>query len=149
MKRIFYYIKTKKENYEPDFIRRHKFYEFNNEANLLEIKLPKEKFIVRKNFHAYPSTTLMGHLSQVKDYKRYFLDSKNKNTIIAQLDFLPKMSHSLLLGRSSERDYHLEDLEKRMRDFNFADIALITYDDLIKKRIDLLEQRQMFRIQSS
>lgn len=137
-----------KDNYEPDFIRRHKFYKFNNQANLLEIKLPKEEFIVRENFHPKLSATIIGHLTQVKDYQEYFLEPNNRSTIVSELNYLPIMSHSLLLGRNTERDDHLEMLEKRMRQFGSSDIALITYDDLIQKRNLLLQQRQLFRIYS-
>ena len=62
------------ENFEPDFIRRHTFYKFNKIANVLEIKLPNDKFISGSKFHPTLSSRLVRNLTQVKDYQNYFGD---------------------------------------------------------------------------
>jgi hypothetical protein len=147
----FYYERNfkligQRKNYEPDFIRRDKFFGFNNSANLLEIKLPNDKFTAGKDFHPNLSARLFHELAQVKDYQRYFLDMNNHNTIKKQLGYVPEMTHSLLLGRSSERDIHLELIETRLRDFGSSDIALITYDELIKQREELLIRSKLYYI---
>lgn len=145
----FYYennfrLLGERKNYEPDFIRRDKFFGFNNIANVLEIKLPNDKFTSGKEFHPNLSARLFHELAQVKDYQRYFLDIKNSDTIKKQLGYVPNMTHSLLLGRSSERDIHLELIETRLRDFGSSDIALVTYDELIKQREELLTRSKLY-----
>ncbi len=134
------------KNYEPDFIRRHKFYKFNKSANLLEIKLPNERYLTKREFHPTFSSGFVKSISQVWDYQEYFEDESNKNNIVKNLGYFPRMTHSLLLGRTSERDLHLEILEKRLRRLDLHDITLITYDDLIKQRAKLLNYRQLYLV---
>ena len=134
------------KNYEPDFIRRHKFYKFNNSANVLEIKLPNERYLSKRKFHPTLSSGFVKSISQVWDYQDYFNDNKNSSIITNQLGYFPKMTHSLLLGRAGERDAHLELLEKRLQRLKLDNITLITYDDLIRQREKLLKYRQLYLV---
>lgn len=129
---------------QPDFVMVHKFHKFNKISNIVEVKLPQEKFITSKR-NAF-SSVLMNSFTQVSDYGEYFDDSRNSDEISSILGFKPIVKKSLLFGRSSERDIHMEVLDKRIRRFNLTDIELITYDDLITRREQLLNCQMLYHV---
>ena len=130
---------------QPDFMMVHKFHKFNKISNLVEVKLPQEKFIVKKRVQPI-SGNLRDSFTQVLDYKDYFNNPENDEEIVKVFGFKPIVRHSLLFGRSSERDIHLEVIHKRIRQFQLNDIDLITYDDLITRREKLLKYQKLYHV---
>jgi hypothetical protein len=134
------------KRYEPDFILQPHFYDYKKSAEVLEIKLPTDAFLQKKEFHTNLRGSFFNHLRQVKNYQRYLRTENNKPSILNALNFQPdSFSYSILAGRAQERDYNIDVLKECFEDFNLNSINLITYDDLLARRAKMITGQKLYK----
>ena len=137
---------TKDKTYEPDFFLKPYFFEYSKHAEIMEVKLPTDKFLQRKDFHTNLRSSFLNNIKQVKNYQRYLKNKTNNHLILNTINIQPEsISYSILTGRNDERDYRREILEESLDDYNLRDINIITYDDLIERREKLLVGQKLYK----
>lgn len=147
--KVFYeskLMKSKKRYEEPDYALKPNF-DYKTDLSLLEVKLPNELFMTKKKYHPTLRMNLIRHLTQVNDYKDYLESDEFKTQINNVYGYIPKkINYQLLVGRKEEKLKNIEGLNKRMKQFNQGNIALMTYDDLADYQVKFLERIKMLEI---
>ena len=141
-----YYPKSTKF-IKPDFVTKPIISpELGKNWHVFDLKLPIQEFLQQTEFHKSFTSKFQKCLTQITDYKEYFKSDKNKENIERKFNFHPKHPKmTLIVGR---RSYLLEQQDKifeRLSQMNYADINLLTYDEIVdyqKKELErLLENR--------
>lgn len=144
-----YYPNTK-EYIEPDFILNPKKCSFGTRTEIFEVKLPFEGIIKRKKQHQNPYSSFWDYLGQVKDYQEYFKMEEVQGEIIKKLGYLPKdYNFILLIGNKENKDENVEILNRRAKQFNFEDINILTYEELIEYQIRFINREKIIGTKSS
>lgn len=141
----FYRNGTRSYN-EPDFINKPYNYSLSI-PEIFEIKRQSHK-IISKRSDQFLSKAKKS-FEQVMRYKEYF-ESENplhQNYIKHHLGKLySSYEYTLLMGSSEEKNQH-EDLIERLKcDFDFEDINLLTYEELLQRHIRLCNRLKEFDI---
>lgn len=141
----FYKNGTRKYD-EPDFIN--KPYEFSlNKPEIFEIKRQSQRLLTYSNdrflFNAKKS------FQQVKRYKDYMTSDNPQHQYYIKYhlgQLYDSYNFTLLMGSKNEKEEH-EDLISRLKsDFEFEDINLITYEELLDKHIKMCDRLEEFNI---
>lgn len=141
------YIPKTKNSYKPDFIMEPELNrELSKNWEIIDLKLPVQEFMQQTSFHPTFTAKFMKCLVQVKNYKNFFKDDKNKESIEKVLNFHPKFPKITLVVGKRDKLYQDQDLlYQNLNDMNLSDIYLMTYDEIIdNKKRDLeriLEER--------
>lgn len=89
--------------YNPDYTLKPNF-NYQTDLSLIEVKLPNEGFLKGKNFHPTLLARIIGHLTQVNDYKEYLEDRDYREFINKKFGFVPnRIDYGILVGRSVDR----------------------------------------------
>jgi hypothetical protein len=102
-----------------------------NSVELLELKGPAETLLNAHTQHPGFTAKLSNAIDQVRDYGQYLGHPKNERKLLKQLGYIPTQSKlAVLIGRDSDRDDHMEILERRRR--YVQDVEIITYDKILE-----------------
>jgi hypothetical protein len=147
-----YYYEVKFQNsadlsaIAPDFILKPFEFKEINETEIFEIKLPGEGIVKKKRFHQNFRSDFWEHLVQVKDYQDYFRMHDVQDEIIKKLGYLPSdYLYTLLVGNSEHKDLNLNVIDRLARQFNFQDINILTFDELLNYQIRYFEREKMIK----
>ena len=132
--------------YRLDFPLKPNFNQLTD-LNVLELKVPNEKLIVRPRFHPTFSSKLIQHISQTNDYGRYFADGNNHSKVREAFGFVPaKVEFTILVGRTEEKERHQETFNQRSQEFIASRANITTYDEYVQTEIDYLARRDLLSI---
>ncbi len=134
------YINKSRKYNEPDFINKPLDHAIRN-PEIFEVKRHTQR-IIWKN-----KDKLLSHakksFKQVIRYKNYFETPNiyHQSQIEKYLGRIYKnYEYTLLLGSSEEKRFNQDLIEELKADFNFDEINLVTYDELLKKHIRLCDR---------
>lgn len=86
---------------------------------------------------------------QVKRYKAYMTSDNPQHQYYIK-DYLGKLystyEYTLLMGSKSEKQEHEDLIERLKSDFDFDDINLLTYEELLERHIRLCNRLDEFNI---
>lgn len=123
----------------PDFINRPFAYSLRN-PEIFEVKLPTERFLRRDKFCLLYKAKK--NFRQVKRYQGYM----NSSDILHQQNIIHHLGqihnsydYTLLMGSKDEKLEHLDLIERLKGNFDFSDIKLITYEELLERHVRLVE----------
>jgi hypothetical protein len=135
-----------KKYYEPDFTLQPNFKQ-NVDLSLLEVKLPNEGFIKKKDFHPNPYNRIIEHIFQVNDYKEYLESEEYLKEIKKVFGYIPEsIEYNILVGRLDDKTSSLKIFNKRMKQMGALHINFITYDELYGYQVKFLQRMQLLRI---
>lgn len=141
----FYKNGTKRYD-EPDFVNVPLIHSLIP-PEIFEIKRVDQKIInSRTNQFIYNAKK---SFQQVERYKRYMLSDNplHQQYIIRYLGQLyQEYQFTLLMGTRDEKEEYLDLIERLRRDFEFTDVKLITYEELLGKHIELCDQLNEYDI---
>lgn len=147
----FYYDKKldtvdKQFSIKPDFILRPIEYKIINKTEILEIKLPDEQIVKKKRFHQNFYSDFWEHLTQIKDYQDYFFMPEVKEEILRKLGYLPSdYLFTLLVSGIEHKEQNRDVIDKLARQFNFKDVNILTYDELLEYQKRYYEREKVIR----
>ena len=138
------YIGNTMKYNEPDFINVPFLYSLRN-PEIFEVKRHTQRFFWKHREKMLSKARKS--FEQVKRYKEYF-QSKNKSNSLNIEKYLHKLyaqyEYSLLMGTSEEKEEKEDLLNELKNEFEFNDIKLFTYDDLLAKHIRLCNRLNNF-----
>ena len=141
------YYPDSKSYIEPDFILNPKTQIFASKTEIFEVKLPIEGILKKSKFHQNPYSSFWNYLAQIKDYQDYFKMKEVQDEIVNKLGYLPQEFNYVLLVGSKEQKYeNLEILNKRARQFNFEDINILTYEELLEYQIRFAQREKIIAV---
>ena len=113
----------------------------SNFCDIVDLKLPNERLIIRKKNRVHFSAKLTEAMAQLREYRDYFDDEVNRERFEKAFRlraFRPRIS--VIIGR--RKDYYNE-LERIKLEDDLAHLKIVTYDDLLDqaKRRLLISQR--------
>jgi hypothetical protein len=131
---------------EPDYMHKPHEYALRN-PEILEIKLFSQKLIryEKENFYSKAKKSF-------KQAKRYFdyvksSDPRHQAYVIKYLGQLyENYDVSLLMGTKSEKEEHFDLIEKLKKEFEFKEIELVSYEELLSKHIKLCNRLSSYNI---
>lgn len=131
---------------EPDFIN--KPYEYALRfPEVFEIKRQSQK-ILRYQNEMFISKAKKS-FEQLKRYKAYMTSDNSLNQYYIKY-YLGKLyssyEYTLLMGSKSEKQEHEDLIERLKSDFDFDDINLLTYEELLERHIRLCNRLDEFNI---
>lgn len=131
---------------EPDFIN--KPYEYALRfPEVFEIKRQSQK-LLRYQQEKFISKAKKS-FEQVKRYKTYMTsdDTRNQYYIKYYLgELYSSYEYTLLMGSNEEKQEHEDLIERLKSDFDFEDINLLTYEELLERHINLCNRLDEFNI---
>lgn len=131
---------------EPDFINKPYDYALRY-PEIFEIKRHTQK-ILRYSQEKFISNARKS-FEQVKRYKDYMTSSNPQNHSYIE-KYLGKCyksyEYTLLMGSMSEKQEHADLIERLKSDFEFDDINLVTYEELLGRHIRLCNRLDEFNI---
>jgi hypothetical protein len=140
------YINNTRRYNEPDFINKPFDYAIRY-PEIFEVKRQSQR-LFWKNKDKLLSKAKKG-FEQVVRYKKY-MESKNEANEYFIKKYLDKVynqyEYTLLMGSSEEKRYNENLIEELKTDFNFTEVNLVTYEDLLHKHIRLCERLNEFNI---
>jgi hypothetical protein len=142
-----HFYKTDSKSYaEPDFINKPFDYSFRS-PEIFEVKRQSQK-IFRYRKERFTSKAKKS-FEQVKRYRDYMLseDPNNKKYIKRFLGQLyEEFEFALLMGSEEEIEEHQDLLNDLKRDFDFEEINLYTYEELLERHLRLCNRLREFNI---
>ena len=148
-KKTWHEAKFKRQNnqfYSPDFSLETNL-NYLTDLSILEVKLPNERLVGKRDFHKNILGKVFNHLKQVSNYKDYLGDQMNKSIVEKELGFMPsKIEFNILIGRMEEKQEHEELINTTMRQFGKQDIRLLSYDELMEYQVAFLERMNLLNI---
>ncbi|EGV43760.1 tRNA amino-acyl synthetase [Bizionia argentinensis JUB59] len=140
------YINNTRRYNEPDFINKPFDYAIRF-PEIFEVKRQSQR-LFWKNKDQLLSKAKKG-FEQVIRYKNY-MESKNEANEYYIKKYLGKVynqyEYTLLMGSSEEKRYNENLIEELKSDFNFTEVSLVTYEDLLNKHIRLCNRLNDFNI---
>ncbi|WP_343522036.1 hypothetical protein [Pedobacter sp.] len=130
----------------PDFMNEPYSYSFNK-PEVFEIKRQTQR-ILRYDKTGFLSNA-KSSFKQVDRYRRYMQSDNplHQQYIIRHLGKLyPSFKYTLLMGSLEEKMENEDLIEKLKSDFNFEDIGLVTYEELLQQHIRLCDRLTNFNI---
>ncbi len=131
---------------EPDFIN--KPYEYALRfPEVFEIKRQSQK-LLSNHRERFISKTKKS-FEQVKRYKTYMTSTNPQHQYYIQYylgKLYPSYEYTLLMGSINEKQEHEDLIERLKRDFDFNDIQLLTYEELLERHIRLCNRLDEFDI---
>lgn len=141
----FYKNGTRKYD-EPDFVNKPYNYALRS-PEIFEIKRQSQKILTVRNDRFLSKTKK--NFEQVKRYKNYF-DTENiihQNYIKQHLgQIYDSYEYTLLMGSKNEKEDNESLIDKLKKDFDFQDINLITYEELLERHIRICDRLNEFDI---
>lgn len=132
--------------YAPDYSMETNL-NYLTDLSILEVKLPNERLVGKKDFHKNFLGKVFHHLKQVNNYKDYLGDEMNLKHIARKFGFMPgKIEFNLLIGRMEEKQDHGELINTTMRQFGQQDVRLLSYDELLEYQVAFLERINLLKI---
>lgn len=131
---------------EPDFVNKPYNYALRF-PEIFEIKRQSQKLFTRDNDRFLSKTKKS--FEQVKRYKEYFeSDNPLHQQYIKQHlgQIYSSYEYTLLMGSKNEKEDYEDLIEKLKQDFDFQDINLVTYEELLEKHIRLCDRLNEFDI---
>lgn len=131
---------------EPDFINKPLVHSLRA-PEIFEVKLQNQRFL------RYGKTNFLSKakksFEQVKRYRNYF-NSTDPNNLYYIRKFLgrefSKYDFTLLMGSQDEKLENIDLIEQLKSDFDFDDINLITYEELLQRHLRMFNRLQSFYI---
>ncbi len=107
-------------------------------SDIIDLKKPTEKVIVGPKHRRGFTAALTNALNQLREYRNYFDDSKNRKAFYARhglYAFRPNVC--VVIGRSSD---YLDHIERIKIDDEYKNMKVVTYDDILvrSKRMALV-----------
>ena len=138
-----------KRNIKPDLVAKPLISpELSKNWQVVDLKLPTQEFLQNTDFHKTFTAKFFKCLKQIKDYKRFFMDEKNKRNLLEVFNFQPKNPKlTLVLGRRNQLFEKQDILYENLNDFNVSDVYLLTYDEIVetqKRELERLMQNKLF-----
>ena len=138
------YYPDSKSYIEPDFILNPNKQIFISKTEIFEVKLPIEGIIKKSKLHQNTYSSFWNHLAQIKDYQDYFKMKEVQDEILNKLGYLPQeLKYVLLVGSKEQKYENLEILKTRARQFNFEDINILTYEELLDYQIRFAQREKI------
>jgi hypothetical protein len=131
---------------EPDFVNKPYDYVLRY-PEIFEIKRQSQRLFTKKSDRFLSRTKKS--FEQVKRYKDYFEsdDPEHKAYIKKHLgEIYSSYEYTLLMGSRDEKLEHQDLIEKLKCDFDFTDIKLLTYEELLERHIRLCDRLYEFDI---
>ncbi len=131
---------------EPDFINKPHEYALRT-PEIFEIKRQSQK-LLRTYKERFTSRTKNSFL-QVKRYKEYMTSNNPHNQFYIKHylgKLYPTYEYTLLMGSNVEKQEHVDLIERLKSDFDFDDINLLTYEELLDRHIRLCNRLDDFQI---
>jgi CheY-like chemotaxis protein len=143
------YYPNAKKHIKPDFVARPIISpELGKNWNIVDLKLPAQEFLQQTDFHKSFVSSFQKCLTQITDYKEYFNNDNHKDNIKKVLEFHPKHPKlTLVVGRRNKLLEQQDKIYQRLDQMNYADINLITYDEVIdyqKKELERLFNNRLY-----
>lgn len=142
-----HFYKTNSRSYEePDFINKPFDYSFRS-PEIFEVKRQSQK-IFRYRKEKFTGKARKS-FEQVKRYRDYMLskDPNNKEYIKRHLGKLyEEFEFALLMGSEEEIEEHHDLLFELKRDFDFEEVNLYTYEELLQRHVRLCNRLREFNI---
>jgi hypothetical protein len=140
------YINSTRKYNEPDFINKPFDYAIRF-PEIFEVKRQSQR-LFWKNKDQLLSKAKKG-FEQVIRYKNY-MESKNEANEYYIKKYLGQVyneyEYTLLMGSSEEKRFNENLIEELKKDFNFNEVSLVTYEDLLNKHIRLCNRLNDFNI---
>ncbi|TDQ73838.1 Shedu anti-phage system protein SduA domain-containing protein [Sphingobacterium yanglingense] len=145
--RLYYQNSTK--HIKPDFVTEPIISpELGKNWHIYDLKLPIQEFLQQSDFHKTFTHRFEKCLTQISDYKKYFQNDAHKENIEKVLKFHPKNPKlTLVVGRRNTLLENQDKLFERMQERNYAEINLLTYDEILdhqKRAIERLMNDKLF-----
>lgn len=125
---------------EPDFVN--KPYNYSLQLpEIFEIKRQSQKLFTKNNQRFLSKTKKS--FEQLKRYKTYFESDNLFHQQYIKLHLgqvYPSYGYTLLMGSKEEKEENEDLIGKLKNDFDFQDINLITYEELLEKHIRLCDR---------
>lgn len=140
------YYDNSRRYIEPDFINKPYEYSLRN-PEIFEVKRHTQK-LLRFNKENFLSNTKKS-FQQVIKYKKY-MNSTNPYEQNYVKKYLGKLydnyEYTLLIGSLDEKLEYEDLIEKLKKDYDFGDINLLTYDELLDRHIKVCDRLSEFNI---
>lgn len=136
------YYPNERKHIKPDFVAQPIVSpEMGKNWKVIDLKLPIQEFLQQTDFHKTFVSSFQKCLAQIRDYKEYFKNENNKDHIKKVLEFHPKHPKlTLLVGRRSKLLEQQDKIYERLSQQNYADIDLVTYDEVVDSQRRELER---------
>ncbi len=138
------YLEKSRRYNEPDFINIPFDYSLRN-PEIVEVKRHTQRFLWKNKKQLLAKARKS--FEQVKRYKDYF-NSKNNSNLYQIKKYLNSLFNDyefgLLMGSYEEKEENEDLLNELKMEFDFGDINLITYDELLNKHIRLCNRLNNF-----
>lgn len=131
---------------EPDFLNKPHNYSLRN-PEVFEIKLQTQK-LIRNDSDRFLSKARKS-FAQAKRYKDYMnsTDPRHQAYVLKYFgQIYSQYQITLLMGSRSEKEANLDLIDRLKSDFEFEDINLTTYEELLHRHVKLCERLDEFRI---
>lgn len=138
-----------RRNIKPDLVAKPLISpELGKNWQIVDLKLPIQDFLQKTDFHKTFTAKFFKCLKQIKDYKKFFMDERNKKNLIDVFSFHPKNPKlTLVLGRRNKLLEKEDILYDNLNDFNLSDVYLLTYDEIVesqKREIERIMKNKLF-----
>ncbi|HWZ02147.1 MAG TPA: Shedu anti-phage system protein SduA domain-containing protein [Mucilaginibacter sp.] len=122
--------------------------ELGKNWNIVDLKLPIQEFLQQTDFHKTFTAKFFKCLKQIKDYKTFFSDERNRTNIAKAFNFHPKNPKlTLIVGRRNVLLENQDILYQNLNEFNLSDVYLLTYDEIVdtqKRELERMMQNRLF-----
>lgn len=142
-------IPNSRLSYKPDFIMKPEINpQLSKNWEIIDLKLPVQEFMQQTHFHPTFTAKFFKCLRQIKNYKKFFMDESNKESIEKVLKFHPKHPKmTLVVGKRNLLFESQDKLFENLNDFNLSDVYLLSYDEIIdnkKRHLERLLEGRIF-----
>ncbi|MCG9880835.1 MAG: tRNA amino-acyl synthetase [Bacteroidia bacterium] len=131
---------------EPDFVNKPHAYAIRS-PEVFEIKRQSQR-LVRHQDERFISKAKKS-FEQIKRYKEFMTSDNPQNKYYIKL-YLGKLyssfEYTLLMGSISEKQEHADLIERLTSDFDFDEINLLTYEELLERHVRLCDRLDEFNI---
>lgn len=138
--------KNGKRNYdEPDFMNKPHDYAFSP-PEIFEVKRQSQKIISRRQSFIYNAKK---SFEQMKRYKTYFDSDNPQNQYYIQRylgSIHESYKYTLLMGSKSEKEEHIDLIDRLRSELDFKEINLLTYEELLERHVRLCNRMANFTI---
>jgi hypothetical protein len=103
----------------------------SNFCDIVDLKLPNERLVVRKKNRTHFSAALTEAMAQLREYRDHFDNPKNREQFHDRYKlqaFRPRVS--VIIGR---RANYYDELERIKLESDLAHLKVVTYDDLLEQ----------------
>ncbi len=109
----------------------------SNFADVLELKHPRHKILVKQGKHLRFSASVIKAIAQLRDYEQFFDNKENRDRVKKQYGFTAYKPKMIMITTSSLQS----EIQFRKVAADYRKVSVLTYDDVIARAERMLQFR--------